>query len=90
MSKAMPCPEKLGQIKDHDITRLDVRPVLAQGSDPLDAILSTIEGLQAEGVLRLEAPFVPMPLVGLLSGSGWKSWIEKTEPGYCLIWFYRD
>lgn len=49
---------------------LDVRPILAQGTDPLTAILAALQPLAAGSVLVVTAPFRPRPLEALLANKG--------------------
>ncbi len=49
---------------------LDVRPLLARGVDPLETILEALESLPVAGVLIVEAPFRPGPLLSLLKRKG--------------------
>lgn len=52
------------------LVALDVRPLIASGVDPLATILATLEGLPCGGVLVLDAPFRPAPLLSLLTRRG--------------------
>lgn len=47
---------------------LDVRPILAGGDDPLDAILAEVDAAGPGGLVALVAPFEPRPLIALLRG----------------------
>lgn len=49
---------------------LDVRPILAQGIDPLTAILAALQPLTRDSVLVIAAPFRPRPLEALLASKG--------------------
>lgn len=52
------------------LAALDVRPLIARGIDPLATILTGLEGLPRAGVLVIEAPFRPTPLLSLLTRRG--------------------
>ncbi len=52
------------------LAALDVRPLIARGVDPLATILATLEGLPPAGVLVIDAPFRPAPLLALLTRRG--------------------
>jgi AcrR family transcriptional regulator len=52
------------------LERLDVKPILARGEEPLPAILAALERVGPSGVLFLSAPFRPAPLIALLRGRG--------------------
>ena len=60
---------------------LDVRPILAEGEDPLERILCALEELPKEGVLVLRAPFWPRPLLALLGERGYRLQVEEREGG---------
>ncbi len=49
-----------------ELLSLDVRPILADGTDPLDAILDALGTVVEGGVLTVTAPFRPGPLITLL------------------------
>lgn len=59
------------------VTTLDVRPMLAAGEEPFDAILGAARGVPEGGVLEIVAPFEPAPLYGVLGGMGFA---HRTEP----------
>jgi AcrR family transcriptional regulator len=62
------------------LATLDVRPLLAAGSDPLERILEALEGIGADGLLKLTAPFRPAPLLVLLKGRGFRCKVREVEP----------
>ena len=49
---------------------LDVRPLLAAGQDPLEAILDRWKNLAPGACLLLHAHFQPRPLIALFSARG--------------------
>ena len=79
---------------------LDVRPIIAAGSDPLHWILTHLEQLAKDGLMRITAPFRPAPLLALLSQRGhhvtcaagmdgaWE--LDVTPPGAPELLDYRD
>lgn len=82
-------PEILQPVGEEDIVELDVRPILQDGGEPLDKIMSTIQEVRDGQVLRLRATFKPTPLFGVLGAKGWSHWIERGEGEDWIIWFYR-
>jgi len=62
------------------LATLDVRPLLAAGSDPLERILEALEGIGSDGLLKLTAPFRPAPLLVLLKGRGFRFHVRELEP----------
>ena len=70
--------------------RLDVRPLLQRGEEPLPAILQRVEGLQSgEGVI-IVAPFLPSPLIELLGSRGFRSKVERGDAGSWIVYFWRE
>jgi hypothetical protein len=61
-----------------ECVRLDVRPLLAEGIEPLDTILRAAEGVRVGGTLELTAPFEPVPLYRVLCERGFR---HQTEHG---------
>lgn len=49
---------------------LDVRPLIAKGEEPFDAIMEIISSLDDGQVFVVIAPFEPVPLEGVLSSQG--------------------
>ena len=69
------------------LIHFDAREDLGQGRDPFDSIRSRVAGLRPEGLMVLEVPFLPEPLLALLSSEGWTCEVEvetgsrATAPG---------
>jgi AcrR family transcriptional regulator/uncharacterized protein (DUF2249 family) len=62
------------------LAALDVRPILAAGSDPLAEILAQLRRLPPDGVLKLIAPFRPTPLLSLLASRGYRAATREFAP----------
>ena len=56
---------------DWNIESIDVRPLLESGREPLPFILEAIGRLEAGRMLRLKAPFNPVPLYALMASRGY-------------------
>jgi uncharacterized protein (DUF2249 family) len=69
--------------------RLDVRPLLQRGEEPLPAILKRVQGLAAGAGLIVLAPFLPSPLIELLGSQGFQSKVECGEAGSWIVYFWR-
>ncbi len=54
-----------------EIVTLDVRPILAQGGEPLGAIMDAADALAEGQTLRLLAPFRPLPLFRVMARRGY-------------------
>ncbi len=69
------------------VTTLDVRPMLAAGEEPFDAILDAARAVPAGGVLEIVAPFEPAPLYAVLGGMGFAHRTEPLEGGAFAVRF---
>ncbi|MDD3179078.1 MAG: DUF2249 domain-containing protein [Opitutaceae bacterium] len=70
--------------------KLDVRPLLVQGTDPFSAIKERIDRLPAGSGLTVIAPFLPAPLIELLRGEGFASNVERRGDGSWVVNFWRQ
>ncbi len=68
---------------------LDVRPVLAAGGDPLDAILAAAESLVPSQELVVVNSFEPFPLYDILESRGFDHRIERFPDGDWKVTFRR-
>lgn len=59
---------------------LDIRPLLARGEQPFDAIMSAADALSPGQALLLIAPFRPAPLYSVMAGRGF-SVDDRAAPG---------
>jgi uncharacterized protein (DUF2249 family) len=67
---------------------LDVRPLLARGEEPFDAIMRAADALGADEALHLIAPFEPRPLYDVLRGRGCTAYTTCEGTAF-HVWFYR-
>jgi uncharacterized protein (DUF2249 family) len=70
--------------------RLDVRPLLARGEEPLPAIRRGVDALRPGQVLEVTAPFLPSPLIELLGSEGFRSRVERPAAGVWTVRFWRE
>ncbi len=59
-----------GEPGEEGIVELDVRPILADGEDPLSQILAGVAAAGPRGIVILTVPFRPEPLLALLGAQG--------------------
>lgn len=74
---------------DAPVVDLDVRGDLAAGRQPLGRIMAAVEALAPGHVLRVRAPFAPVPLVGLLSERGFAYLLEDHVEDDWSVWFWQ-
>jgi hypothetical protein len=73
-----------------DIVELDVRPVIATGTDPLKLILSKVKELKDDQTLLIINSFEPIPLRHLLKKQNFISKSEKVDIDLFYTWFKKD
>lgn len=69
--------------------RVDGTALLAEGSSPLSAVMSTLARMSGGEVLRMEAPFYPAPMVDALRAQGHDVWGEEL-PGAWALWVRKS
>jgi hypothetical protein len=67
---------------------LDVRPLLARGEEPFEAIMRAADALAGDEALHLIAPFEPRPLYDVMRRRGCTAYTAY-EGTTCHVWFYR-
>ncbi|HEY7682458.1 MAG TPA: DUF542 domain-containing protein [Gemmatimonadales bacterium] len=72
-----------------DLTRLDVRAVLAAGGEPFDLIMAAAGRIPPGGALELTAPFEPLPLYDVMRRRGFSRTTEARGPAEWVVTF-RD
>ena len=82
-------PEFLRNVKPEKIIKLDVRPVIEGGEDPLNIILEKINDLQTGQVLEIINSFEPAPLILLLKKQGFESHAEIINDTLVQTYFYK-
>ena len=69
---------------------LDVRPLLAQGTEPFATIRSRVDALKAGEGLTVIAPFLPSPLIEKLHSEGFRSTAQHQPDGGWAVKFWRE
>lgn len=70
--------------------RLDVRPLLERGGEPLTTIRARVDALETGEGLLLIAPFLPSPLIEKLGSEGFASKFERGAAGEWIVYFWKD
>lgn len=73
----------------HDRVAIDVRPILAEGGEPLGPIMRLAATVPPGGLLVLDAPFDPAPLRRVLGNKGFDSYRRALAPDHWRVWFRR-
>jgi uncharacterized protein (DUF2249 family) len=69
---------------------LDVRPLLAQGEEPFNAIRARVDQLVPGQGLTVLAPFLPAPLIEMLKSEGFRSTMERHADGAWAVNFWKE
>lgn len=69
---------------------VDARPVIAEGGEPFDTIMSAAGEVQSGEVLVIFAPFEPVPLEGVLGGQGFDYVAEEIGDDDWKVTFTRQ
>lgn len=64
-----------------ELKQLDVRPILADGGEPFQAIMSAVDSLAPRQGLRLLAPFKPQPLFSVMERKGFSHHVSELADG---------
>lgn len=70
--------------------RFDVRDLIRQGIEPLPEIRRRVSLLKPGGGLIILAPFLPSPLIELLTGEGFQSKVERGSGSDWMVYFWRE
>jgi uncharacterized protein (DUF2249 family) len=68
---------------------LDVRPIIARGTEPFSAIRERIDKLKEGEGLTVIAPFLPSPLIEKLGSEGFESRVERGTSSW-TVHFWRE
>lgn len=72
-------PEILVHLDPTQLVQLDVRPVLADGTDPFQLIMSKINELKEGEALEIINTFTPAPLITVLKRQGFSAYTEMVN-----------
>lgn len=65
-----------------NFAELDVRPILQNGGEPFQAIMSAVSALHPGQGFRLLAPFRPQPLYAVMDSRGFDHEVSEIEDGF--------
>src|ERR1035437_7520695 len=89
MDEKKKLPSFITSIKKEQIIDLDVRPLLASGTDPLNTILEKIKTIQAGQILKIINTFEPIPLINLLEKKGFVTYTDNIDVNLVETYFYK-
>lgn len=73
-----------------DVIRMDVRPLLEEGTDPFNAITKQVKGLLPNQKLLVINTFEPIPLINMLKEQGFEYLTTRPEKGEVHTLFFKQ
>lgn len=70
--------------------RFDVRDMIRRGVEPFPEIRKRVDALKSGEGLIVIAPFLPSPLVEILTSEGFVSKVERGNGADWLVYFWRE
>lgn len=84
-----PVPAFILSISKERIIELDVRPVIASGSDPLNTIMQKVKTIQPGQVLKIINTFEPTPLILMLEKKGFETYVDTINDSLIETYFHK-
>ena len=72
------------------VAGLDARDMLAAGEQPVNQVIADLQAMDRGDIYKLEAPFLPAPLVDKASSLGISHWVRAGDGGAFVIYFCRE
>ncbi|MCX6190090.1 MAG: DUF2249 domain-containing protein [Bacteroidetes bacterium] len=82
-------PDFMKSLSQEQIIALDVRPILATGTDPFKVILEKTKEIEEGQALKIINTFKPAPLITLLERQGFISYTEVIDSNLVETYFYK-
>ena len=70
--------------------KLDVRTLLAKGTEPFPEIRRRVDALKPNEGLAITASFLPSPLIEKLGSEGFQSHVAREVGGAWTAYFWRE
>jgi hypothetical protein len=71
------------------VAGLDARELLAAGEQPVNQVIADVLAMDEGELYRLEAPFLPAPLLDKASSLGISHWVQRKNAEEFTIYFCR-
>lgn len=84
-----PVPSFITSLKKEQLIELDVRPVIASGSDPLNIIMEKVKTILPGQVLKIINTFEPTPLVLMLEKKGFETYVDNVSDNLIETYFHK-
>jgi len=68
---------------------IDISEMLNKGEQPVHEVLSSVKALNAGEILKVNAPFLPAPLIDKATGLGYRHWVVEIASDEFTIYFAK-
>jgi hypothetical protein len=68
---------------------MDAREMLAAGEHPVTQVMADLKQLPAGKIYKLEAPFLPAPLIDKASSMEIEHWVNEISEAEFEVYFYK-
>ncbi len=82
--------KRISKMDKEKLTTLDVRPILAGGTDPFQAIMTSLKEIPSDGTLLVINSFEPIPLLNKLKTQGYAYTVERPKDGSVHSYIYKS
>ena len=69
--------------EDRIVLTFDAREMIESGGHPLNKVIEDIGDLKESEIYLLITPFLPAPLIEMVTSKGYKTWIENKNNSEC-------
>jgi uncharacterized protein (DUF2249 family) len=89
IEQTKPLPHFITSLTKEQLVDLDVRSVIAGGSDPLHLIMEKIKTIQPGQVLKIINTFEPTPLILMLEKKGFETYVDLITKDHVETYFHK-
>jgi hypothetical protein len=72
------------------VAELDATSMLSAGEQPVNQVIADLQALEPGDIYKVEAPFMPAPLVDKASSLGIAHWLTQEDSQTFVIYFCRE
>lgn len=72
------------------VATLDAGRLLAEGKQPVHQVMADLQNLSVGKVYKLQAPFLPAPLIDKATSLGLDHWVHEDAEGAHTVYFYKE
>ncbi len=72
------------------VKEFDVRELLKAGEHPINQVISDLNQLKENEILKVIAPFLPAPMIDKSLSLNFKHWVKKEKEDFFVIYFQKS